>query len=315
MQSAEGGCGGQSGVQGGGRRRCRRVRGCVLGACRVVQGACDSTCLHPSCSVAGACPATPRAAGDSLAAVDPRDAAGSCVRAGPALRPLRGCDGGGRRGGGARRMLVRASGLLLGGAARGGGGATGGRGDARATPRPPPVPVPRPLPVPRRPPPPRAGSAGIAPCAIVVAAGGGDPGVTICPTATLVTAAGSEAGSTEVLPSTRQRSSARRSLASATARSCSAAYRGCCSGFAASNRRSLTSGSIRLTASDSSRAARRSASGTDSAILRRLATRRHAPGRGCGARVSVRQHDVEPSAGLVPPALPTALREMRQSAR
>ena len=237
----------------------------------MVQGACHSTCLHPSCSVAGACPATPRVAAASLAAVEPRDAACPCVRAGPAPRPPRGCDGGGRRGGGARRVLVRASGLLLGGAARGGGGATGGRGDARATP--PPVPVPRPPPVPRRPPPPRAGSAGIAPRAMVAAAGGGDPGVTICPTATLVTAAGSAAGSTELLPSTRQRSSARRSFASATARSCSAAYRGCCSGFAASSRRSLTSGSIRLTASDSSRAARRSASGTagtDSAILRLL---------------------------------------------
>jgi len=74
-------------------------------------------------------------------------------------------------------------------------------------------------------------------------------------------ASASVSGSSErVLPNSAHFSSARRSRARTTARSCSAAYLGWCCGRAASSRRSRASGSMRATAALSTRAARRAAS-------------------------------------------------------
>ena len=74
-------------------------------------------------------------------------------------------------------------------------------------------------------------------------------------------ASASVSGSSErVLPNSAHFSSARRSRARTTARSCSAAYLGWCCGRAASSRRSRASGSMSATAALSTRAARRAAS-------------------------------------------------------
>eukprot|EP00964_Phaeocystis_antarctica_P155488 scaffold124713_cov36-Phaeocystis_antarctica.AAC.2 len=117
-------CGGRAAQAQGGAERCRAV-----------QGACHSTCRHPSCSADSACPAAPCAPAAPRAAAAPplrrsgrsgrgglgRGSPGRCARAGsppaavpapvPALRALRGWDdgGGGRRGVGAGRVLVRTS--------------------------------------------------------------------------------------------------------------------------------------------------------------------------------------------------------------